>query len=192
MFDIMETILAAGRKRPGGNFQWLVPLAFGVVYILNVIGKIKDKREQDKKLDRELDETEPRGGAKFRYKSLDDRGIAKTSGERRPMPAPAQARRPESVLEQLRETIVAQVEQYSAPVAKKPKAKPPPRSKPLKRPVQQKPVQIPQAEKPVEETPKIQLPQIAMYRNLANPNDLRTAIILSEVLGKPRALREFH
>jgi hypothetical protein len=197
MFDIIETILAAGRRKPGGNFQWLVPAAFAVVFILNLLGKIKDKRDQDKKLDRELDEAEPLEEPKLRYKAIDDASVLKASGARRPVhaerqvqPRPAEARKP--VLEQLRETIVAQVEQYSAPAAKKPQAKTRPRSKPVKHAVQQRPAQKRQVEKPVEEAPKTQLPQIATYRNLANPNDLRTAIILSEVLGKPRALRELY
>jgi len=196
MLDIMETILAAGRKRPGGNFQWLVPIAFAVVYILNIIGKIKNKRDQDKILDRDLDETEPQAG-KFRYKSLDETGTARPPVKRRDVqaqrqarPRPTEARKP--VLEQLRDTIVAQVEQYSAPVARKPKTKPRPRSKPVKRPVQKRAAQTRQVEKPVEEAPKKQLPQLATYKNLTNPNDLRTAIILSEVLGKPRALRDFY
>ena len=199
MFDIMETILAAGRRKPGGNFQWLVPIGFAVFYIINVIAKIKGKQQQDKTLDRELDKTDSQAGFKPRYKPLVDITITKTSDERQaPKRKSGPAVRDETFRELPSEVLVPQTTRYPAPAARKPQAKPRPSSRPVKRVAQQVPaepqqkvksVQVDEEAKPAAK--HAELPQIALFKNLADTGNLRTAVILAEVLGKPRALREF-
>ncbi len=200
MFDIMETILAAGRKKPGGNFQWLVPIGFAVFYIINVIAKIKDKQQQDEKLDRELDKTDSQAGTKRRYKPLVDITITKTSDEREaPKREPRLTVRDETLRELPSEVLMPQTTRYPVPAARKPQAKRrPTRSRPVKRVGQHvtskprqkvKSVQVDEEAKPAAK--HAELPQIAVFKNLADTRSLRTAVILAEVLGKPRALREF-
>ena len=200
MFDIIETILAAGRKRPGGNFQWLVPIAFAVFYIINVIAKIKEKHRQDKDLDKEPGKTDSQVGTKRRYKPLVDITI-KTSDERQtPKRESWQAVRDEPLRELPSEVLVPQTTRYQVPVAGKPQAKRrPTRPRPVKQVAQQAPAKPQQKVKSVQVDEEFipaaehaELPQIAVFKNLEDTGNLRTAVILAEVLGKPRALREFY
>jgi len=199
MIDLLEIVLAARRRSPGGGkFQWLVPIAFAVFYLINVIAKIKDKHRRDKKLDRELDKTDSQAGPKRRYKPLVDITI-KTSDEREaPKREPRLTVRDEPLRELPSEVLAPQTTRYPLPAARKPQAKPRPRSRPVKRVGQQvaakprqkvKSVQVAEEAKPAAK--HAELPQIAVFKNLADTGSLRTAVILAEVLGKPRALREF-
>ncbi len=200
MIDLLGIVLAARRRSPGGGkFQWLVPIAFIVFYLINVIVKIKDKHRQDKELDRELDKTDSQAGAKRRYKPLVDITITKTSDEREALKRePRLTVRDETLRELPSEVLVPQTTRYPLPAARKPQAKPRPRSRPVKRVAQQAPakprqkvksVQVAEEAKPAAK--HAELPQIAVFKNLADTGNLRTAVILAEVLGKPRALREF-
>ena len=199
MIDLLEIVLAARRRSPGGGkFQWLVPIGFAVFYLINVIAKIKDKHRQDKELDRELDKTDSQAGAKRRYKPLVDITI-KTSDEREaPKRESRLTVRDETLRELPSEVLTPQTARYPLPAARKPQAKPRPRSRPVKRVGQQVPakprqkvksVQVAEEAKPAAK--HAELPQIAVFKNLADTRSLRTAVILAEVLGKPRALREF-
>ncbi len=199
MIDLLEIVLAARRRSPGGGkFQWLVPIAFAVFYLINVIAKIKGKQQQDKELDRELDKTDPQVGTKRRYKPLVDITI-KTSDEREaPKREPRLTVRDEPLRELPSEVLAPQTTRYPLPAARKPQAKRRPRSRPVKRIGQQVPakprqkvksVQVAEEAKPAAK--HAELPQIAVFKNLADTGSLRTAVILAEVLGKPRALREF-
>lgn len=199
MIDLLEIVLAARRRSPGGGkFQWLVPIGFAVFYIISVIAKIKDKQRQDKELDRELDKTDSQVGIKPRYKPLVDITITKTSDEREvSRREPGAAVRDETLRELPLEVLVPQT-RYPVPAARKPQAKRRPRSRPVKRVAQQVPAKPRQKVKSVqvdeERKPAVkhaELPQIALFKNLADTGNLRTAVILAEVLGKPRALREF-
>lgn len=198
MIDLLEIVLAARRRSPGGGkFQWLVPIGFAVFYLINVIAKMKEKQRQDKDLDRELDKTDSQAGAKRRYKPLVDI-TTKTSDERE---APKRERltvRDETLLELPSEVLVPQTTRHPLPAARKPQAKPRPKSRPVKRVGQQAPakprqkvksVQVDEEAKPAAK--HAELPQIALFKNLADTGSLRMAVILAEVLGKPRALREF-
>lgn len=199
MIDLLEIVLAARRRSPGGGkFQWLVPIGFAVFYLINVIAKMKEKQRQDKELDRELDKTDSQAGAKRRYKPLVDITI-KTSDEREaPKREPRLTVRDEPLRELPSEVLAPQTARYPLPAARKPQAKPRPRSRPVKRVGQQAPakprqkvksVQVAEEAKPAAK--HAELPQIAVFKNLADTGSLRTAVILAEVLGKPRALREF-
>ncbi len=201
MLDLLEIVLAARRRSPGGSkFQWLVPIAFLVFYIISVIAKIKDKQQQDEELDRELDKTDSQVGIKPRYKPLVDITITKTSDEREASKRESGLTIRDEILRELpSEVLMPQTTRYPVPAARKPQAKPrPTRSRPVKRVAQQVPakprqkvksVQVDEEAKPAAK--HAELPQIALFKNLADTGSLRTAVILAEVLGKPRALREF-
>jgi hypothetical protein len=201
MIDLLEIVLAARRRSPGGGkFQWLVPIGFAVFYLINVIAKVKEKQRQDKELDRELDKTDSQAGAKRRYKPLVDITITKTSDEREaPKRESRLTVRDEPLRELPSEVLAPQTTRYPVPAARKPQAKRrPTRSRPVKRVGQQVPAKLRQKVKSVQVDEKAkpaakhaELPQIAVFKNLADTGNLRTAIILAEVLGKPRALREF-
>ena len=200
MIDLLEIVLAARRRSPGGGkFQWLVPIAFAVFYIINVIAKIKGKQRQDKQLDRELGKTDSKVVVKPRYKPLVDITITKTSDEKEaPKRKSGPAVRDETFRELPSEVLVPQTTRYPVPAAKKSQVKPRPRSRPVKRVARQVPAEPRQKvkrvqvdEEPIPAVKHAELPQIALFKNLADTGDLRTAVILAEVLGKPRALREF-
>ena len=70
MIDLLETILAAGKRREG--FQWLIPVIFAITYVASAIGKMKRKKEEDEKLDVELTEID-KENPPLKYKSLDEK-----------------------------------------------------------------------------------------------------------------------
>lgn len=189
MFDILETILAAGRKRPGGNFQWLVPVGLAVFYILNVIAKIREKKRQEDDLDKILDRTDSQAETKRRYKPLAD------TPEKRDAPSVEswQAER-----ELPSEVHVRQAERQPVAASKPQEKRHRAKSAPAKRVAQQAPVKPRQkvksdrVDKEVKPAAKrAELSHAAVFRNLADTGNLRTAVIMAEILGKPIALRDF-
>lgn len=195
MFDVLETILAAGRKKPGGNFQWLIPVGFAVFYILNVIGKIKEKKQQEENLDSILDREDSQAEPKRRYEPLADTPgkMDAPSGEswgpereetQRESPSESELHVRQAGLQSLAVRV---------PQEKRHRVKP----APAKRIVQQVPVKPRQKVKSVRVEKEVkpvvkhaELPQVAVFKNLADTGNLRTAIVLAEILGKPLALRE--
>ena len=81
MIDLFETILAAGKRR--GGFEWLIPVVFAITYVASAIGKMKRKKKEEWKLDKELTKID-KENLPLKYKPLEDK-VQKTPGYRIPI-----------------------------------------------------------------------------------------------------------
>lgn len=203
MFDwIFENILAKNDK-PGGWKEFIPILVIGAIFILKNLGNLKfNKKEDDEQLDRiRQARKQPSGSTEKRYAPLDENGRATRRPAQTPRDvgepiAPAQAKimpehdhtkefaavkryqaRQAALKKQMaaKRRLAAQIRQKTAP-----KPKPAPRVVKAKRP---EPERIEELE--IIETAS----KVTVDSFVANPQNLRTAFIMSEVLGKPIAMR---
>ncbi len=198
MLDWLEIILAAKEKAPrGGWFRILIPIIIVIVYAISGLLKMK----QQKKDQQEETDSSPRPGqARPRYKPVEDRRDQPPQRQRPPAPqpraknlpyAPQQQRLvrkiqiPELVQAAEQKPIFTQAQRISAPAAGQPKPRPGPVA------IKRQPVRKPQPEpKPAPaETVEAKTP-FASLAHLTEPQNLRMAIVYSEILGKPVALRD--
>jgi len=197
MTNLLEIILAARKRSDGGWFQLLIPIIFVAVYVVSGLAKFRaNKRdERDNRI-------EGVGPAKPRYKPLGDTATgarpASPGARNLSYAKPAQQREPAP-----RKVVEAQPIKYHqrpagpdrpgrSVVAKRAKAqRPEPQSRPevippmpTKKPsVKMRPGTV----EPLEAQPAISLASLA---DLTAGENLQTAIIYSEILGKPLALRD--
>ena len=205
MIEFLELILAAPRGRDGGKFQWLIPVVFAVVYFLSAIAKKKEKRDQDKKLDKEFDRTKKKPKTDFRFKAIDESGRPKPT-RYKPLedltPTPRSVKPRQVTISRPGAAIQAPVPQRKvAHTAQRPIAQPQPRKMPKPdrhRPKAQEPArlhmkvpEVPQVAAKEKKTVQTAQSQLGLVESLADSNSLRRAIIYSEILGKPRSLRAF-
>ncbi len=204
MTDFLETILAA-RKKGGG---WIIPIIFVVIYIVSALGKLKrggDEEDIELKKRPSLRDTE----GKFRYKSLEDTAATKRpAGPRslptqprqpiRPQPAahrpqptvqPISARTPSHLRPQVTSVRPGPIRHARAPA---------PRPRPKQRRVTpkatsraiQKPRQPQKVAATVEPPAETAHKPRTLRSDLSGSSNLQRAIIYSEILGKPLALRD--
>jgi len=214
MTDLLEMILAARRKGGGGWVQLLIPIAFVVIYVISGLAKMK-RGAQDE--DIELEEREqpaPGQPGEFRYKVLDDTAAVKRPAPPRSVqprakqlpyakpsaqptaqrPTPRQSRpvapgpqprvRPRPI--QARREAKIQVPR-PRPRPKHKRAEPKPAPRVAQKPRQpQKPAAAAVSEPPAEAVRK----RRTLRQDLSGSSNLQRAIIYSEILGKPLALRD--
>ena len=202
MNNLMEHILAA--RKNGGWTQMLIPLIFFAAYALNALAKVKEKNRRDKELDKELAEKPKRykpitgqqqPQAVKNYKPLHAAESAKTPRQARHIPyarpaqqsnrpQPAQQRRPQPAQPTLRQQQVTNV--YRQAVAKAQRQQVP---EPQKQ--QARPQPVPKATTEKVAAVSKETPRGTLTEYLQEMDNLRRAIVLSEILGKPLALRNF-
>ena len=218
MINLLEKILAAPRRSNGDKFSWLVPVAIFAVYAVSSIAKrlAESKRQEELKEKRRNFGTN--STVKPRYKPIDSASAVESrasttrrsqqlpyakptaEGQRRPArrvePRPAvqqpqrtvpRPERPEQPGPKLEVPFPAAVRTY--PTAERQ----PRRAAPIKKPRRAKaPAPVKPAVREVrKETKAAILPGIISLDDLKEKENLRRAIVFSEILGKPLALRGF-
>ncbi len=201
MTDFLETIVAA-RKKGGG---WIVPIIFVVIYIVSALGKLKrGGGEEDIELEKRPNLRDTEG--KFRYKSLDDTAARQRPAAQRSVPTqPRQPLRPQPVARRPQPTV--QPRPARVPSLLRPQAPsvrpgpirsaqaPAPRPRPVKPKAalraRQKPRQPQKVAAAVVKPPAevVHKPR-TLRSDLSGSSNLQRAIIYSEILGKPLALRD--
>jgi FtsZ-interacting cell division protein ZipA len=210
MTDFLETILAA-RKKSGGWVELLIPIIFVIIYVVSALAKMK-KGARDGQIELKerpsLRDTE----GKFRYKSLDD-----TAARQRTRPAPRQpvptqprqpirpqpaARRPQPTVQPRPARVPSHLRPQTPPVRPSP-IQPaqvrPPRPKAKQRRVA--PKAAPRAVQKLRQPQKVAAAVVkppaevvhkprTLRADLSGSSNLQRAIIYSEILGKPLALRD--
>jgi hypothetical protein len=206
MTDFLETILAA-RKKGGG---WIVPIIFVVIYIVSALGKLKrGGGEEDIEFEKRPNLRDTEG--KFRYKSLDDTAASQRTrpAPRQPVPTqPRQAPRPQPAARRLQPTVQPRPARTPSPLRPqvpsvrpgpiRPAQAPAPRPRPKERRV--KPKAAPRAVQKPRQPQKVAAvakpPAEVVHKprtlraDLSGSSNLQRAIIYSEILGKPLALRD--
>ncbi len=217
MTDLLEMILAARRKGGGGWVQLLIPIVFVVIYVVSGLAKMKrGARDEDIELEEEPSLRDTEG--KLRYKALDEAGARERPAAPRSVqprakqlpyakpsarpaaqrPAPRQPRQPAELRPvQDRRQIQPQIQRprpRPAPAARRhtrPRPKPE-RAEPKPAPrVAQKP-RLPQkpAAAAVKPPAEVVHKRRTLRQDLSGSSNLQRAIIYSEILGKPLALRD--
>jgi hypothetical protein len=206
MTDLLEMILAA-RKKGGG---WIVPIIFVVIYIVSALGKLKrGGGEEDIEFEKRPSLRDTEG--KFRYKSLDDSSArqrpaapsAVPTQPRQPIrPQPAARRpqptvkpRPARVPSHLRPQVPSVRSGPIRPAARAPASRPHPKQRRVKPKAAPRAVQKPRqpqktAAAVVKPPAEVVHKPRALRSDLSGSSNLQRAIIYSEILGKPLALRD--
>lgn len=209
MIDFLETILAA-RKKSGGWVELLIPIIFVIIYVVSALAKMK-KGARDGQIELKerpsLSDTE----GKFRYKSLDDTAARqRPAAPRQPLPTqPRQPIRPQPAARRPQPTVQprpARVPSHLRPQVPSVRPGPiqpaqvrPPRHKPKQRLV--KPKAVPRAVQKLRQPQKVAAAVVkppaevvhkprTLRADLSGSSNLQRAIIYSEILGKPLALRD--
>ena len=201
MTDFLETILAA-RKKGGG---WIVPIIFVVIYIVSALGKLKrGGNEEDIEFEKRPSLRDTEG--KFRYKSLDDAAATKRPAGPRPMPTQPRQRqpiRPQPTVQPRPARVPSHLRPQTPPVRPGPiqpaQVVHPPRPKAKQRRVATK--AAPRAVQKLRQPQKVAAAVVkppaevvhkprTLRADLSGSSNLQRAIIYSEILGKPLALRD--
>jgi hypothetical protein len=214
MFNIFDLFILAA-KNNDRDYSWVVPVFFAVVWVLVSIGKFSkaayDNWQQRQKQDYESDSAQ--AGHTLRYKPIPDAAAKRREIQttipvavpvprnRDRMPAPALERsepKPPGAVASLKKAMHEAMEEVAGqqaksqmpkPVAARPKAARVPtrtQSRATRKapPVARKAVQPPQEKKqPVQQ-------QETILSGLWQKENIRKAIIYSEIIGKPLALRD--
>ena len=210
MIDFLETILAA-RKKSGGWVELLIPIIFVIIYVVSALAKMK-KGARDGQIELKerpsLSDTE----GKFRYKSLDDTAARqRPAAPRQPLPTqPRQpirpqpaARRPQPTVQPRPARVPSHLRPQTPPVRPGPiqpaQVVHPPRPKAKQRRVATK--AAPRAVQKLRQPQKVAAAVVkppaevvhkprTLRADLSGSSNLQRAIIYSEILGKPLALRD--
>ena len=204
MIDFLETILAA-RKKSGGWVELLIPIIFVIIYVVSALAKMK-KGARDGQIELKerpsLRDTE----GKFRYKSLDDAAATKRPAGPRPMPTQPRQRqpiRPQPTVQPRPARVPSHLRPQTPPVRPGPiqpaQVVHPPRPKAKQRRVATK--AAPRAVQKLRQPQKVAAAVVkppaevvhkprTLRADLSGSSNLQRAIIYSEILGKPLALRD--
>jgi hypothetical protein len=206
MTDFLETILAA-RKKSGGWVELLIPIVFVVIYALSGIAKLK-KGARDGQSDLKEKPSPKDAEGKFRYKSLDDTAGPKRPAGPRPVPTqPRQrqpirpqpaARRPQPTVQPRPARVPSHLRPQTPPVRPGSIQPAQPRPKAKQRRVAPKaaPRIIQKLRQPQKVAATVKPPAEIVHKprtlrsDLSGSSNLQRAIIYSEILGKPLALRD--
>jgi Na+-transporting methylmalonyl-CoA/oxaloacetate decarboxylase gamma subunit len=209
MFNIFDFLILAERKK-GPDFSWVVPVLFVLVWVVTGIGKFvknaMDNRERNEKMESDSDQSQ----RKLRYKPIPDasakrrelqqtiplvapvsrtrdRVPTRVSDEQRPKPPSAVASLKKAMHEAMQEAAAQQgIARAPKPVPARPKAARATGGNRRKeaRQAPRKPVQQPERKvQPVQR-------QETVLSELLQKENIRKAIIYSEIIGKPMALRD--
>jgi hypothetical protein len=216
MIDFLETFLAA-RKKGGG---WIVPIIFVVIYIVSALGKLKKGgAQEDIEFEKRPSLRDTEGKLRYkaldeagaRERPAGPRPVpprTKTLPYAKPGVQPTTQRQPQPVTRRPQPTVQprpARVPSYMRP--QMPPVRPgpirPAQMPPLQpRPKQQrvKPKAAPRVEKPrqpqkaaaavVKPPAEVVHKSRTLRADLRGSSNLQRAIIYSEILGKPLALRD--
>lgn len=194
--DLLQSVLAAKNKGPGGWIR-LLPLVFVAVYVISGIVKAKSAEGKDS------DEDEDRGD-RLRYKPLDSqqsRQIDREADQKRYMPLDldepeeSSARQPSiaaQVMPERDKRLAYPVQPARRPIPQR-QAAPTAKQVRPRRPVKRKSeVQLKAQEEQKKPSPKTEThrPAAGLLDQLAGKDNLKRAILYSEILGKPIALRD--
>ena len=211
-------MILAARRKGGGWVQLLIPIAFVVIYVVSGLAKMK-RGASDEDIELEEKPGAPSREGTFRYKVIDDTAAAKRPAAPRSVqpqakqlpyakpsarpaaqrPAPRQPRQPAELRPvQARRQTQPQIQRTRprpAPAARAPTPRPRPKPerdepKPAPRVAQKlrKPQKVAAAEtKPPDQAVR---KRRTLRQDLSGSSNLQRAIIYSEILGKPLALRD--
>ncbi|MBW8016331.1 MAG: hypothetical protein FVQ82_09105 [Planctomycetes bacterium] len=194
-------ILAAGN-----DFSWVVPVIFVAIWIIGGIGKVIVAAREDRKKRDQQTSVPGQPEKKMRYKPIPDASSPRQSQRtipqqapvqrvREPMP-PAQRAKPEpkrpGTVATLKKAMHDAMEEAYKQQAKRQAPEPPPRRpKKVQRTTTRK---VPTPTKQVAKEPVKQVKVIpqegSVLKELLERENIRKAIIYSEILGKPLAMRE--
>ncbi|MCF7956536.1 MAG: hypothetical protein K9M75_12095, partial [Phycisphaerae bacterium] len=196
------------------DFSWVVPVVFVFIWIISGIGKVIAAARQDRKLREKQRSTPGQQEAKMRYKAIPDssapapqrrdRSMSQTAPIERvrdTMPADERVRdempdaervKPEpkhqGTIASLKKAMHDAMEEAQMQKANHAALRSP------KKVQRQKAQKIPMAPKPMAQEPVLEvevMPQAgSVLLELLEKENIRKAIIYSEILGKPLAMRE--
>lgn len=173
MIDFFESMLAA---KDGNRFGWVFPLAIFVFWIINAVAKGKQQKEYDEKLDDKLDNINTRNKPK-KYKEIEQE------------PEMTHIIPPREILQKktrIQQALAAQLQQRKAAATK---PKPHKAQRPDPQPVAKHDRSQEEAKpQELEIIPEI---QESMIENIREPQTIRDAIVLSEIIGQPRSLNQW-
>lgn len=219
MIDFLETFLAA-RKKGGGWIEWLIPAVFVIVYVVSALAKLKKGGAQEdiefekrpslrdtegkfryKALDKAGGRQRPAGPRPVppRTKTLPyAKPGVQPATQRQPQPV---ARRPQPTVQPRPARVPSHMRPQTPPVRPGPirPAQPPLQPKPKQRPVE--PKATPRAPQKLRKPQKVAAVAVkppaeairkraTLRADLRGSSNLQRAIIYSEILGKPLALRD--
>lgn len=191
-------ILAAGDD--GANLEWIVPVILVVVWIISGVGKLIASARQDRIQREKRAERSGRDESKMRYKPIQDSSapqrreravpqVVPVERVRDTMPAAGRVK-PEpkhgaiaSLKKAMHDAMEEAKSQVPKPAVRKPKKVQ--RAATRKVSTKRKPV----AKEPVREV-EVMPQEGSVLRELLERENIRKAIIYSEILGKPLAMRE--
>lgn len=197
-------ILAAGDDEP--NLEWIVPVILVVVWIISGVGKLIAGARQDRIQREKRAERSGRDESKMRYKPIQDSSAPQGRARAVPQNVPvervrdtmpsAERVKPEpkrqGTIASLKKAMhdameEAQMQQAKRQVPKKAVRRPKKvqRATTRKAPATPKPM----AKEPVREV-EVMPQEGSVLRELLEKENIRKAIIYSEILGKPLAMRE--
>lgn len=197
-------ILAGRDNEP--TFEWIVPVILVVVWIISGIGKLIAAARQERK-QREKQRSVPgQPEKKMRYKPIPDASAPRrreravpqnvpvervretAPAAERVKPKPKRQGTVASLKKAMQDAIEEAYAQQARRQAPKPVAK---RPKKVQRQMTRK---VPKPAKPMAEEPvkkvEVKPQEGSVLRELLEKENIRKAIIYSEILGKPLALRE--
>jgi hypothetical protein len=178
VIDFLDNMLAA---KDGDRFGWVVPLAIFVFWIINAVAKGKQQKQYDEKLDDKLDVIDTRGKPS-KYKEI------KQEPETIYIAPPKDILRKKLRTQQARQAQVCASVHTPQERAAKPKPQPRKVRRPAPQAVKKYRRQQVEPEKELEILPEI--PE-SMIENIREPQTIRDAIVLSEIIGQPRSLNQW-
>ncbi|MCF7955537.1 MAG: hypothetical protein K9M75_07030 [Phycisphaerae bacterium] len=217
--NILSGLFILAARDGGRDFSWVVPVVFVVIWIISGVGKVIAAARQDRKQREKQRSAGGQREAKMRYKPIPgssapepqrrDRSMSQTAPiervrDKKPaydhvrdeMPDAEQFNREpkhQGTIASLKKAMHDAMEEAQMQKAKRVAIKAEATRRPKK--VQRKTTRkVPAAPKPMAKEPVMEvevLPQEgSVLRELLEKDNIRKAIIYSEILGKPLAMRE--